>query len=319
MRVTTFTAVAAALAALTVPILAHAGCGCKKPAPIRRSIQPQISYSGGKVTVVDPRLESRKKYTVVFVSVADGTSGWVGGKAVSRKDATTMTDSASKKAARSLQMRVAVPPLALGPCRVRVFNVSQGKTVNGQLQFAGPPLFEVGESALTITNAPIPLRDVATTLTRSNFKAGVGTDGTMYVAVDVSQVTGATTFRGQADLSFVFTPADIVMFNSQGFTMQRLPVEEEGTLFRIDPPTTGMSARLNYWRHSFAAYKLMHQQQFGKHTDKDPDWHDDGTAHVDHDKIFVAVTAMLDGRRLAPGSTKPFTLTVTSTPATSPN
>jgi hypothetical protein len=69
-----------------------------------------------------------------------------------------------------------------------------------------------------------------------------------------------------------------------------------------------------YWRHDFALYKQQHRQLDAWQLDDDPDWHADGTYHVDHNTIVVAVTGTLpDGSLPPPGATPPFRLVVAST------
>jgi len=53
-----------------------------------------------------------------------------------------------------------------------------------------------------------------------------------------------------------------------------------------------------------------------RNTDNEPNWHADGTRHVNHDLIVVAIRGKLaDGTTPVPGATPPFELVVTSTPA----
>ena len=51
-------------------------------------------------------------------------------------------------------------------------------------------------------------------------------------------------------------------------------------------------------------------------TDEDPEWHADGTPHIDHNRIVVAVSGVLaDGGRPTPGATPPFELVIQSAPS----
>lgn len=53
-----------------------------------------------------------------------------------------------------------------------------------------------------------------------------------------------------------------------------------------------------------------------RNTDNEPNWHADGTRHVNHDLIVVAIRSKLaDGTTPVPGATPPFQLVITSTPA----
>ena len=74
-----------------------------------------------------------------------------------------------------------------------------------------------------------------------------------------------------------------------------------------------LSDTLAYWRHEFATYKQQHQQLHDFALDQDPNWHMDGTYHVNHDKIVVAINATTNGvSHLARGMTPPFKLVVMS-------
>ena len=83
--------------------------------------------------------------------------------------------------------------------------------------------------------------------------------------------------------------------------------------FSITAGDTVMSDVLGYWRHEFATYKQQHQQLHDFALDQDPNWHMDGTYHVNHDKIVVAINAKTNGgSHLARGVTPPFKLVVMS-------
>ena len=90
-----------------------------------------------------------------------------------------------------------------------------------------------GDTQLTITAAPIQLHDFSETAAWAEYRAGVGSDGTMYIPVDVSQVSDATTFTGAANgFPLSFTPQSVVMYNMQGFMMQLMDPTVPG-LFQI--------------------------------------------------------------------------------------
>ena len=79
------------------------------------------------------------------------------------------------------------------------------------------------------------------------------------------------------------------------------------------------SDALTYWRHEFRSYKQDHRRNDVHRTDDDADWHADGTPHIDHDRIVVAISGMLmSGSRPAPGATPPFELVVQSVPSEAP-
>ena len=61
--------------------------------------------------------------------------------------------------------------------------------------------------------------------------------------------------------------------------------------------------------------KPPHRQLDAFNTDDDPNWHADGTPHVNHNLIVVAIRGRLaNGTTPVPGATPPFQLVITSAP-----
>ncbi len=283
-----------ALAALT-PRPADAGCGCDKPPPPRDAIRPFVGYVDQQVTLFDGRLAAGGRYDVRFESSEDGTSDWSRGRAALRRD---LADGE-----RRVQLRVSVANVSLGPCRVSVWE-------------DGVMLFALEDDAFTVAAAPIALHDFAEGITRDGYRTGVGRDGTMYVPVDVARVDAATTFVGETvGLPLHFGAGDVAMYNDQGFLMQVLQPGNT-QLFRIAGGDLMRSNRLSYWRHEFATYKQDHRQRDARAVEGDTDWHVDGTYHVDHDHIVVAIRGtMPNGAPPTPGATPAFRLSISSSAA----
>ncbi len=291
-----------AVVSLPIAPRAHAGCGCDKPPPPRAAVRPFVAHADQMITLFDDRLEDGKSYDVQFISSVDSSNDWSRGKARRKRDA-------ADRAVRN-QLRVAVGNVSLGPAWIVVWR-------NGAFVFALP------DDAFTVTSRPIELHDLAEVVTREGYRAGVGKDGTVYIPVDVRHVSQATSFVGRGEgFPLSFGAESVAMYNDQGFLMQLLYWDAPGTvpgksLFQITPGDGTASAALGYWRHEFETYKRDHRQKDAWGTDGDPEWHADGTPHVNHDHIVVAVRGTLpDGRLPAPGATPPFTLTIESTPDT---
>jgi hypothetical protein len=286
-----------AVALLRIATPAFAGCGCDKPPPPRAAVRPFVGYPDQKIALFDDRLTAGQKYDVLFESTVGGDADWSRGRATVRRD---LADGKSRA-----QLRVPVGTVSMGPCRISVWD---GSTL----------LMTLGDEAFTVTAPPIALHDFSESVGRDAYRAGVGRDGTIYIPVDVSQVSDATTFTGQAwGLPVQFQSWDVAMYNEQGFLMQLLDPKTPG-LFSIDAGSFAASSALRYWRHEFRTYKRDHRQLDARRFDDDPDWHADGSYHVDHDHIVVAVHGTLpDGGSMAPGSTPPFWLGVSSAPAQS--
>jgi hypothetical protein len=294
MKKTLF-AIAGILMVLMGATPAQAGCGCEKPPPPRAAVRPFVGYPDMSITLFNDALVAGLSYQVQFIS-RDGQADWSRGKVASKRD---LADGVVRP-----QLRAKVGNVSLGPCRIAVWS-------NGTL------VFSLGEDQFTVTAPPIALHQFSEDVERDGYQAGVGSDGTVYLAVDVSQVSAATTFTGVGvNFPLVYGPSDIAMYNTQGFLMQLLEPTNTG-LFRIDSGTNTASSQLAYRRHEFATYKMLHRQHDGWRTEDDLDWHVDGTRHIDHDLIFVAVSGYYaDGSRPAPGATPAFTLRIVSTPST---
>jgi hypothetical protein len=285
-----------AVLALGTPSPASAGCGCAKPAPPRAAIRPFFGSTDQQVTLFDERLGNTGQYDVQFESL-DGTSDWSRGKVKSRRD---LADGQSRP-----QLRVKVPDVALGPCRISVWQ-------------KGVKLYTLGTDEFTVIAPPIALHDFSEGVARNGFRAGVGSDGTIYLAMDVSEVSDATTFTGAVlGMPLRFDSGDVTFYNAQGFLMQLLDPNAPG-LFQITAGDASTSNQLSYWRHEFKTYKSEHRKVDARHPDDDDsDWHADGSYHVDHDHIVVAIAATLpDGSRPTPGATPLLRFGITSTPGT---
>jgi hypothetical protein len=281
--------------AVLMPSAADAGCGCDKPPPPRAAIRPFVGYVDQQVTLFDDRLAAGRRYDVLFESSGDGSADWSRGRAVFRRD---LADGE-----RRVQLRVSVANVSMGPCRVSVYE-------------DGAMVFALEDDAFTVAAAPIALHDFAEGVTRDGYRTGVGRDGTMYVPVDVTQVDAATTFVGETvGLPLRFGAQDVAMYNDQGFLMQVLQPGNT-QLFQIAGGDLVRSNRLSYWRHEFATYKQEHRQRDARAVDGDTDWHVDGTYHVDHDHIVVAIRGtMPNGAPPAAGATPAFRLSISSSTA----
>jgi hypothetical protein len=274
---------------------AVAGCGCDKPAPARAAVRPFVGHAGERITVFSDRLVEGDHYKVEFASLDAGVADWSRGKARRRRD---LADAELR-----VQLEVAIPDIPFGPARLTV------------VDRAGTVVMQLPDTEFTVTAEPIALHDFTESITRTSYQAGIGRDGTLYIPVDVSNVRDATSFVAQGlGFALAFTPADVTMYNEQGFLMQRLDPSDPG-LFHITSGTVADSDALAYWRHEFRTYRREHLHVRDRALSDDPAWHEDGTRHVDHDHIVVAIHgAMPDGSAPAPGTTPPFTLVLSSTP-----
>jgi hypothetical protein len=293
---------ALAATALCLPARAEAGCGCAKPPPPRALVRPFVGHVDQKVVLFSDSFVDGTRYAVRFTSSSDGSVDWSKGKASMRRD---FADGVARE-----QLRVSVPSVSLGPCEIDVFAGD------------GSQVLTVTDDQFTVTSLPIALHDFNENVVRNGYQAGVGKDGTVYIAVDVSEVSGGTVFTGTGNgFPLTFGASNVAMYNEQGFLMQLLDPTSPG-LFRITLPLTlsllqaPSSYTLSYWRHEFRTYKQDHRLTDAHRTDDDPDWHADGSPHIDHNHIVVAIAGVLtNGSSPQPGATPPFQLQIQSSAA----
>src|SRR5581483_5033810 len=172
-------------------------------------------------------------------STIDNSTDWSKGRATLRRD---FADGQFRA-----HLRVSVPNVSLGPCTITVWSA------------AGVALMTVPDSQFTVTSTPVALHDFSETVVRQGYQAGVGKDGTVYIAVDVSEVDNGTIFVGTANgFPLTYEAGNVVMYNNQGFLMQMLDPRSPG-LFQITRGAGASSDTLAYWRHEFRTYKQDHR------------------------------------------------------------
>ncbi len=284
----------AGVLAATAASPAWAGCGCDKPAPPRASIRPFVAAASQTVTLFNSALEQGATYDVAFAPQG-GTTQWTQARAVRQKD---VADGEMRE-----HLRVAVPELPLGPCAVSVWR-------------DGARRFEVAAEDFTVAARPIALRETGATASR-DYRAAVGADGTVYIPVDVTAVSDATRLSGTAlGLPLHYEATNVAMYNGQGYLMQLLDTTAP-RLFDLKAGDLDRSTTLSYWRHEFHTYKRAEAAAPHARHDAAAEWHADGTRHVDHDHIVVALRgAFADGTTPTPGATSPFELVIASQPET---
>jgi cytoskeletal protein CcmA (bactofilin family) len=292
----------------SAPLSARAGCGCEKPPPPPASVRPQVAYTGTEITLFHPTFQPGQMYTVTFTASTTGASAMVDAKAVNRRD---MADRQYKP-----QVNVLLPTLPLGPASISVYVKGQSGAV-----------LALADDAFTV--APQPLRIPAKTgaYQADKFEAAVSRQGVVYFSVDMTEVTNPMVFRVWTNgYPLRFEGEDVVFYNSQGYLMQLLDGSIPG-LFTLRPANKDTESDiLQYSRHEFNTFFLQHKERQNHALDpNDPNWHGDGTPHIDHDHLIIALTGKLsnsgkgsdnsNAQQLpTPGATRKFKLNFETSP-----
>lgn len=297
MRFLTAGLVVAAATMWMVPA-AHAACGCDKPPPPRATVRPFVGYVDQSINLFDDRLLPGRHYTVLFQS-RDGRQDWSRGKAALKPD---FADGEHR-----MQLRVDVGNVSFGPAEISVYNDAHAL------------VYSLSDDEFTVIAPPLVLHDFNEVFTRENYQTGVGADGTVYFAVDTTNVSEATTYSGTAvGFPLRYDSRNVAFFNDQGFLMGFLDPSSPG-LFSITGGDAAASSQLRYWRHEFRTYKEEHRKRDERRS-ADGDWHVDGTPHVDNYQMVVAIAGTLaNGQRPTPGATPLFQLVVSSEPSPTAN
>jgi hypothetical protein len=272
---------------------AQAGCGCEKPPPAAASVRPNATYAGQPVTLFHSSFQPGVTYNVTFAAM-NGQSATASAQAVNKRD---LADGVYKK-----QVIVNVPSsLPLGPTGITVKQA-------GQMN----PFMSVPDSNFVVTPTPIVIPSQVGEFRYQNFQAAVGRNGVVYLSLDLTGVTQPRVFRAQAKgYALRFTHNEVVIANTQGFLMQLLDQSIPG-LFAISASSGSDSDTLQYSRHEFNTFFLQHgERQSHKVDPDDGNWHLDGTRHIDHDHLILAISgALSNGPLPTPGATPSFELVV---------
>jgi hypothetical protein len=262
---------------------------------------PPFAAPGYKVRVWarDAKFEVGKAYQVRFNALA-------------------LLSNASFTATKADYLDVVVPANAgPGPAAIRVWRTTGGllpKTVF-DLQY-GNDLFTVLPAYAKVPNTAGVYDSLLST-------AAVTADNTVLVPIDLTDVLDATQFAFEFDrLALAYGAADVVFYNKDGvdltlFTLTVAdPTERQwgsyygwdveddsgmgGTFFEpkvlrsldLLELVDGKSDMLTYWRHEFHTYRTAHVLG-GTHYVDANGFHPDGTFHIDHDHVILAVHGLV--------------------------
>jgi hypothetical protein len=267
---------------------AEAGCGCDKAPPALAAVRPAFASPGDEVTLFSSELREGSWYRVRFDDARD-----IYTFPIKRRD---FADGVEK-----LQLVVKAPSLPPGPTRIRVERVFGGS------------ILRIDDDEFTMLQPALSLPESDRQTVVECYRAAVGADGTVYIPLNVGAIAKHTVFSGIGkEYPLLFGPEDVVIYNTQGVVMQLLG-PEVANIFAIDD-TSGSpdSLEMVYDRHEFETYRQTHQHDGGYGLDpKDPRWHVDGTRHIDHDRLVLAIRGEVEGEgRPEKGRTRPFKLDI---------
>lgn len=277
---------------LNLPAALQAGCGCDKPPPAPAAVIPNVAFVGMSVTLFHSSFQAGQSWTVEFHNgpTPITTAGVVATKRV-------ITDPTGTTYAP--QLTIVIPSdLPMGPTRI----------VASAL---GSPSLVVPETAFTIIGAPVMFAERNVEYEVENYDTGVDVNGILYMAAGGLNAV-CKTMRFQTRLKgfpLRFDNGDVMIMNQQGFLIDALIDPNDPALgirrrFSVVKKKQDKSNRLIYRRHSFAQYCADHQPGGPKAVDpQDPNWHLDGTLHVDYSTLIFAVDGHFDnGTKPAQGS-----------------
>jgi hypothetical protein len=270
------------------PSPSEAGCGCDKAPPAVASIRPAFASPGDEVGLFSSQLKEGVSYRIRFDGARDITA-----VPVKRRD---YADGVAK-----LQLVVRAPSLEPGPTEIKVERSSGGSTI-----------LRIPESEFTMLQPALALPEADVQTVARCYRAAVGKDGTVYFPFNVGAIAKHTVFSGIGkSYPLLFSAQDVVIYNTQGVLMQLLGPEMTN-LYAIEDTGSPDSLELLYDRHEFETYRSQHQHDGGYGLDAtDPRWHVDGTRHIDHDHLVLAIRGFVENKGTPnEGTTPPFDLDV---------
>jgi hypothetical protein len=239
------------------------------------------------ITLLDPSLQQGDKWTLVFWSGL--TTAQVEARVVHKRDLTAPNLENPSQTPFRPQLIVSVPDLPVGPTSITAY----GETAS----------FVVPKENFTIIATPVLVSEQTANYDIFGYTTGVGSNGAIYLSIGgLANVCKPMEFKAHLEGSPLRIDS-VAILNAQGFFIDLLPPITD--IFFFDPENnSNRSNLLHYLRHSFQGYCEAHKPQGAKEVDsQDPNWHLDGTLHVDYSTLIVAITGhFADGSGPAPGS-----------------
>lgn len=285
MKLSKITVLVVALltAVLLVRSSGWAGCGCDHPAPCPAPVLPAFGSPGDLLVLTGSNFSTRGSgNSVIFTSGANSVL-------VSKRLTSDPT-----------RLKVNVPgdvrweASCIGPMSIEV-RTNAGVAASYSSDF------------FALLARPLPLREAEGHFVFRNYPMAVDATGVLNVPIDISQIAAATNFAVYVkNLPLEFNQDGVIIYNKQGYNLNLFTLAVSGTekqwgswygakvLKSVSPYD---STILTYWRHNMYEYRAAHAVGGSHYPLKEladgSVLHPDGTAHVDHDQLNVAISGSL--------------------------
>jgi len=285
------------LALPLLPRTAAAGCGCDHPPAEWAPVMPYFAPSGATIRIYaqnDP------------FQVGDAYEVEIDGREV---------EGGAVEAFSRDYLDVVVPTSArLGPADIRVTRRTRGWFG----WYYQTTWVNYDESYFTVLPDFVPVPPTDGVFESLDFEMAVDHNGVALLPLDLTDVKDATQFAFQfKGVGMSFSSNDVIFYSKDGvdLTLFTLSVDESterqwgsyygweveddseltgyrfGNRFARARDLTSSSDVLTYWRHEFHTYDVAHQPG-GSHEVDENGLHPDGTLHIEHGKIVLAVRGM---------------------------
>jgi len=257
---------------------ADAGCGCAKPPPPASLVRPSFASPGDVVTFFPPDNRSGEYEVRVGDNMIKRNAVW-------KRD---LSDGQYK-----WQVVVTVPRLPVGPTAIEVKGPGRS--------------FKIASADFTMMQAPIALQQGDGETVAKCYSAAVTADHVVLIPLDITAITDHMIFNGLGEnYPLLFSASDVMIYNTQGFLMQLLTTPNAVGIYAIEDPGNPDSMELTYDRHEFNTYREQHSHTGGYGLDpSDSAWHTDGTYHVDHNRLVLAIKGTVENQGLPPAGKTP--------------
>ncbi|MEO6027853.1 MAG: hypothetical protein ABIR79_13390 [Candidatus Binatia bacterium] len=257
---------------------ADAGCGCAKPPPPANLVRPAFASPGDTITLFPPDNKAGEYETKIADKRIKRNAVW-------KRD---LSDGQYK-----WQVVITVPQLSMGPTAIEVKGPGRD--------------FKIAQEDFTMMQAPIVLRQGDGETVAQCYSAAVTADHVVLVPLDITAITDHMIFNGLGEnYPLLFGAQDVMIYNIQGFLMRLLTTPNAAGIYAITDPGNPDSMELTYDRHEFNTYREQHSHTGGYGLDpSDAAWHTDGTYHVDHNRLVLAIKGTVENQGLPPAGKTP--------------